>query len=78
MVDTQLYRQQAQHLGRPWLPAAGALLQEFGGLYCFFIGHDYSIGRVFLDAARAAFPELLRLLRRYSPPVPHPILCVVG
>lgn len=79
VVDTQHYQQQALSLKLPWLPTAEAFLQEFGGLYCFFIRHDYSIGRVFFDATRAAaFPDLPRLLHEYSPRVPHQTLCVVG
>lgn len=78
-VDTQLYREQALRLGLPWLPAAEAFLQEFGGLYCFFVRHDLSISRVFFDANRAAaFPDLWQLLREYSPRVPQQTLCVVG
>ncbi|MBO0360312.1 SUKH-3 domain-containing protein [Hymenobacter sp. BT186] len=79
VVDTQHYRQHALQLELPWLPAAEAFLQEFGGLYCFFVRQDHSISRVFFDATRAAaFPDLPQLLREYSPRVPQQTLCVVG
>lgn len=80
VVDTQQYRQEALRLGLPWLPTAEAFLQEFGGLHCFFVRHDHSIGQAFFDVVRAAatFPDLPQLLREYSLRVPQQTLCVVG